>query len=195
MKSTQTKRLVLCGVCAALTCVLAPIALPIPVSQVPISLATFAVMLSAALLGPKLGLASQVVYLLLGCIGVPVFAGFSGGPGALVGPTGGYLVGYLALALIEGGIYFALGGKGKFLKKTGVLILAMVLGTVALYALGTAWFMAATHTPLAGALIACVVPFLPGDAAKILVVALAVPQLERALGRFGMLPKAVASLG
>ncbi len=191
MKKTETKRLVLCGVCAALTCVLAPLSIPIPVSAVPISLATFAVLLSAALLGPKLGVISQAVYILLGCIGLPVFAGFSGGPGAIAGPTGGYIVGYLLLALVEGGIYYTLGGRGRYLKKTGVLVFAMIVGTAALYALGTVWFMAATHTPLAGALLACVVPFLPGDAAKIIVVALAVPQLERALGHFGMLPKAV----
>ena len=109
----------------------------------------------------------------------------------IVGPTGGYIVGYLLLALVEGGIYYTLGGRGRYLKKTGVLVFAMVVGTAALYALGTVWFMAVTHNPLAGALLACVVPFLPGDAAKIIVVALVVPQLERALGHFGMLPKAV----
>ena len=96
----STKNLVLCAMCAALTCVLAPIS--IPIGTVPISLATFAVMLSAAVLGPKLGVISQAVYLLLGCIGVPVFAGFSAGVNCIVGPTGGYLMGYLVLALVEG---------------------------------------------------------------------------------------------
>ena len=187
MKTATTKRLALCGVCAALTCVLAP--LSIPVGQVPISLATFSVMLAAALLGGRLGALSQGIYLLLGCLGVPVFVGFAGGPGVLLGPTGGYLVGYLPLALLEGSIYRVLGHGGRP-RKVGALVLGMVLGTAALYALGTAWYMLLAEVPLAAALVTCVVPFLPGDAAKMVVVAALVPQLERAFLRFGLLPKA-----
>ncbi|MCH4238771.1 MAG: biotin transporter BioY [Oscillospiraceae bacterium] len=178
----STKNLVLCAMCAALTCVLAPIS--IPIGTVPISLATFAVMLSAAVLGPKLGVISQVVYLLLGCIGVPVFAGFSAGVNCIVGPTGGYLMGYLVLALVEGAVYRAFSRHPqKLLKKSGALIVSMVAGTAALYTMGTAWFVAVTHTPLLAALMACVVPFLLGDAVKIAVVTVLVPQLERVFSR------------
>lgn len=178
----STKNLVLCALCTALTCVLAPIS--IPVGQVPISLSTFAVMLSAALLGPKWGVLSQLVYLLLGCGGVPVFAGFSAGVGCIAGPTGGYLVGYLVLAAVEGILYHLLiNSKGKLLKKSGALILSMVAGTAALYTMGTIWFCAVTHTPFLMALLTCVVPFLLGDAVKIAVVTVLVPQLERALNR------------
>lgn len=180
----KTKKLVLCGLCAALLCVLSPLA--IPVGPVPITLATFAVMLSAALLGPKLGVTAVAIYLLLGCVGTPVFAGFSSGFGALLGPTGGYLIGYLPLALVTGFLGQKLCAGRKALGKTGALVLAMAVGTVVLYALGTAWFMAMTGTPLAGAMLGCVVPFLPGDAAKIGVVALAAPQLQRALSRLGL---------
>lgn len=187
---TSTKNLVLCAMCAALTCVLSPIS--IPVGQVPISLATFAVMLSAALLGPKWGVLSQVVYLLLGCIGVPVFAGFSAGVGCIVGPTGGYLLGYLVLAAVEGLLYRLLSSeKQKLLKKSGVLIVSMVVGTAALYTMGTIWFITVTHTPLAAALLACVVPFLLGDAVKIAVVTVLAPQLERVLNRLNHRAQAV----
>lgn len=187
MKAVETKRLALCGVCAALTCVLAPFS--IPIGQVPISLATFSVMLAAALLGGRLGALSQGIYLLLGCLGVPVFAGFAGGPGVLLGPTGGYLVGYLPLALLTGGVSRAL-GRGRRLQRTAALVLGMVLGTAALYAFGTAWYVVSAGVPLSAALLTCVVPFLPGDAAKIAAVALVAPQLERALSHFGLLPKA-----
>ncbi|MCH3973126.1 MAG: biotin transporter BioY [Oscillospiraceae bacterium] len=176
----KTKNLALCGLCAALTCVLAP--LSIPIGQVPISLATFAVMLSAALLGAKWGVLSQVVYLLLGCIGVPVFAGFSAGVGCIAGPTGGYLLGYLVLAAAEGLLYHLLGSGKRMGKKSAALVVSMLVGTAALYTLGSCWFILVTHTPLQAALLTCVVPFLPGDAVKIAAVTVLVPQLERALG-------------
>jgi biotin transport system substrate-specific component len=178
----KTKQMALCALCAALTCVMAPLSLPI--GQVPISLATFAVMLSAALLGPTLGALSQAVYLLLGCIGIPVFAGFNSGFACIVGPTGGYLLGYLVLAAAEGLLYRILnGGKQALLKKSAALVISMLVGTAALYTLGTCWFILVTHTPLPAAMMTCVVPFLPGDAVKIAAVTVLVPQLERALGR------------
>ena len=157
---TSTKTMVMCAVCTALICVLAPIA--VPIGPVPISLSTFAIMLSAALLG---------VYLLIGAVGVPVFAGYSAGLARLAGPTGGYLVGYLALAAIEGAIYFRFGKKRKGAAKYGVLLGGMVLGTVVLYVIGTAWFCVLMHTGLVEALGMCVIPFLPGDAMKMIVIA------------------------
>ncbi|MDD3228734.1 MAG: biotin transporter BioY [Oscillospiraceae bacterium] len=178
-----TKQLVLCAMCAALTCVLAPIS--VLIGLVPISLATFSVMLSAALLGPKLGTISQAIYLLLGSVGLPVFAGFSAGISCLAGPTGGYLLGYLVLAFVEGALYKKLSSSHqKRIKKSGVLIFSMIVGTIALYMLGTIWFIFVTHTPVSAAMMACVVPFLPGDAVKIIIVTILVPQLEHALGRF-----------
>lgn len=186
----STRSLVLCAMCTALTCVLAPVS--IPVGQVPISLATFAVMLSAALLDPKWGVLSQVVYLLLGCIGLPVFAGFSSGVASVAGPTGGYLLGYLALAAVEGVLYRMLSHSGqKLLKKSGALVLSMAVGTAVLYAFGTVWFCAVTHTPIGAALMVCVVPFLLGDVAKIAVVTALEPQLERVRDRLDRSVQAV----
>ena len=90
----KTKNLVLCAVCAAITCVLAPLSIPIA-GMIPITLATFAVMLSGVLLGGRLGALSQVIYLIIGAVGVPVCAGYTPALPKLLGPTGGYLVGYL----------------------------------------------------------------------------------------------------
>lgn len=92
--------LTLTALMAAMLCVLGP--LSIPIGPVPLSLATLVIYLSVYLLGWKWGLVSVVVYLLVGMSGVPVFSGFGGGLGRLLGPTGGYLIGYLPLAALSG---------------------------------------------------------------------------------------------
>lgn len=107
----------------------------IPVGDVPITLQTFAVFLSVLLLGMKRSLLSVVVYILLGAVGVPVFSGFRGGVGALLGITGGYIVGFIFLALTAGAI------TDKFGKKIYIIYPALILGTAVLYAFGTAWYM------------------------------------------------------
>ena len=85
---------------SALLCVISPFA--IPIGSVSITLATFGVYLSGAVLGCKKGGAAVAVYLMLGFIGLPVFSGFMGGVQRLIGPTGGYLVGYIPCAMITG---------------------------------------------------------------------------------------------
>ena len=101
-KKLTTYQLTLTAVMAAVICVLGPISIAIPVSPVPISLASMAVYLAVTVLGMKLGTLSCLIYLLLGLVGIPVFAGGSAGAAKLFGPTGGYLIGYLFLALIAG---------------------------------------------------------------------------------------------
>ena len=91
---SDTGNMVLCAVCAAITCILAPLSIPLA-GGVPISLATFAVMLAGVLLGGSLGAASQLIYVLLGAVGLPVFAGWTGGLGNVLGMTGGYIIGYI----------------------------------------------------------------------------------------------------
>lgn len=182
MMKESTKNLVFCAMCAAITCVLAPLSIPMP-SGVPISLATFSVMLAGVLLGTKYGTLSQLIYLILGAVGLPVFAGYSSGVAELVGPTGGYLIGYLALVALSGVLYEHFGKNAQGRKKVIGMVLSMILGTIVLYAFGTAWFVVVTHTPPLSALLLCVVPFLPGDAVKIAAVAVLVPQLEKALKR------------
>lgn len=178
----KTKNLVLCAVCAAITCVLAPLSIPIS-GMIPITLATFAVMLSGILLGGRLGALSQVIYLIIGAVGVPVCAGFTPALPKLLGPTGGYLVGYIPLAFVCGAIYSMWGKKSRGVKKYAFMLLGMISGTVVLYAFGTAWFCILNHVDVIYALTLCVVPFLIGDAIKIAVVMILAPQLEKAIAK------------
>lgn len=143
----------------ALLCVVGP--MTIPVGPVPISLATLVVYLSGALLGAKQGTLAVAMYILIGSAGVPVFSGFSAGIQKIAGVTGGYMLGYLLCAATVG--LAAERGKMRW-----TLPAAMVFGTVLCYAVGTAWFMAQTGVNIAGALVSCVIPFLPGDVLKII---------------------------
>ena len=98
----RTKQMVLIALMTAVTCVLGPLSIPLPFSPVPISLTNFAIFLAIFVLGMKSGTISFIIYLLLGAVGVPVFSSFRGGFQVLAGPTGGYLIGFIFLALIMG---------------------------------------------------------------------------------------------
>lgn len=187
---TSVKSLVMCALCTAVICILAPIS--VPIGPVPISLCTFAVMLSGILLGGKWGAVSALVYVLLGAVGVPVFAGYSAGAANVVGPTGGYIVGYIPLAFLCGFIYDRTGRNKKGAAKIVSMVIAMIIGTVVLYALGTAWFCVQAGYTVGAAMAVCVIPFLPGDALKMVVVAIVAPQIERALRRSGALERSAA---
>lgn len=135
-------------------------------ATVPFTLQTFGVFLAVGVLGGKRGSLAVLVYLLLGIVGLPVFAGFAGGIGVVLGSTGGYIIGFLFSALVMWAMERLLG------KKTWVLGLSMVLGLVVCYAFGTAWFMAvyANTTGAIGlgtALGWCVIPFILPDLLKI----------------------------
>ena len=135
-------------------------------TAIPFTMQTFAVCLVSALLGLRRGMWAVVCYLLLGAAGVPVFAGFTGGVGILLGTTGGYLVGFLFTALIVG---LAVEKLGRSLP---VLIGSMTVGILVCYAFGTAWFLyvyarKAGPIGLGTALGWCVVPYLLPDAVKI----------------------------
>ncbi len=160
---SQTTRLLLCGLFAALTAVCSFISIPLPFSPVPINLATLSVFLAGGLLGFKYGTVSQLVYIALGAAGIPVFHNFTGGLGVLMGPTGGYIVGYAAAAFLTGLILHLF-----YEKKSGAaLVLSMTAGLAACYIFGTVWFMVSTGAGLLPSLTACVFPFLLGDALKI----------------------------
>lgn len=165
----KNKKMVYCALMAAVLCVISP--LSIPVGAVPISLATLGVMLAGALLGAQLGTLSVLIYLVLGWVGLPVFAGYSSGFTCLFGPTGGYMIGYLFLAFLTGFLY-----KKKTLS---YLVGSILVGELVLYLLGTIWFMFVAQTSLVSALTICVLPFIPGDIAKIVLVCLLLPQLEK----------------
>ncbi len=169
----SARRLCACALVTALLCVISPWS--VPIGPVPISLATLAVYLAGALLGPRDGALSVAAFLLLGLAGLPVFTGFAGGAAKFAGPTGGYLLGYLPCAAIAG---FAAHGENA---RRWRYALWMAAGTAVLYALGTAWFCVAAQSSVGAALGLCVLPFLPGDAAKIAAVCWIAPALRRRL--------------
>lgn len=171
--------MVLTALMAAILCATAPIALPI--GPVPVSLATFVLYIIVVLLGWKLGTLSCLLYLLIGLVGVPVFSGYAAGPAKLFGPTGGYLIGYILLTLIAG--FFC----DKFKGKIYMYAIGMVIGTAALYTLGTAWLAFQAHMTLSAALAAGVIPFLAGDAAKIVVSLIFAPIIKKQLVKAGLL--------
>ena len=133
----NTQKMTRIALMTAVICVLAPLSIPLS-SLVPISLATFAVMLAGVILGAGDGTACTALYLVLGAIGVPVFAGYSSGIGALVSVTGGYLIGYLPLAFCSGWLV-----KKQSYQLKG-MISGMVIGTIVLYIIGTIWFIVVT---------------------------------------------------
>lgn len=147
---------------------------------VPFTLQTFGVFFVVGFLGGKRGTLAVLVYLILGVVGVPVFAGFSGGIGTLLGSTGGYIVGFVFTALIMWAFECRLG------KKTWVLLLSMVVGLIVCLAFGTAWFMVvyANTTGEIGLLTAlmwCVIPFIIPDILKLVLAVVLCNRLSKAI--------------
>lgn len=177
----NTKQLAVTGLMAALFCVLGPWALQLPFSPVPFSLGTLAIYFVVTVLGRKLGTLSVLIYILLGAVGLPVFTNFSGGLGKLLGPTGGYILGYIFMALICG--YFVD-------KRPGSLALTaagMVLGTIVLYLFGTLWLAYQANLSFSAALAAGVIPYIPGDLVKMAAGVVAGSQVRKELARAGLI--------
>jgi biotin transport system substrate-specific component len=138
----------------------------VPIGPVPIVLQNMFVFLAGLLLGSRWGLASVAVYLLAGIVGLPVFAGGTGGIGRIFGPTGGFLIGYLPVVFLVGRM------AERLPRRMAWDVAAMTAGAMVLYACGVAWLAAVTGLPPAKALTLGMVPFLPGDALKIAAAAL-----------------------
>ena len=151
----NVRKMVLSSLFAALTAICAWIS--IPMGDTAFTLQTFAVFLSLGVLGGKWGSLSIGIYLLLGAVGLPVFAGFQGGLGALLGATGGYIWGFLLAGLVYWGFE-------KLCKPIG-----MILGLLCCYACGCGWFLQFTGgaVGLAAAIGKCVIPYLIPDAVKL----------------------------
>lgn len=173
MRNEKIKTMVLISIMTAITCILGPLSIIIPISPVPISFTNLAIYFTAILLGWKKGTISCLVYLFVGFIGVPVFSNFSFGPQKLLGPTGGYLIGFIFMALIAG--YFVEKFKGKIY----MYVLGMIMGTLITYALGTGWLAYQTSLTFKAALFTGVVPFIPGDIVKIIIAAINGPIIKK----------------
>ncbi len=161
--SFHTRDLVLTGIFAALIAVCSWISIP---TAVPFTLQTFGVFMAVEMLGGKRGTLAVLVYLLLGAVGLPVFAGFTGGMGIITGSTGGYIVGFLFGALVMWMMETVLP------KGTVTSILAMLAGLLVCYALGTVWFMLVftrNNGPVSLMTVLgwCVLPFIIPDLIKI----------------------------
>jgi biotin transport system substrate-specific component len=169
--TTDIQNLVLASLFAALTAVGAFIA--IPIGPVPIVLQNLFVMLMGLMLGPRWGVAGVAAYLLAGALGLPVFAGGTGGIGRFVGPTGGYLVGYLPSVAIIG--WLAQRGRPRWLFDA----LAVIAGTLMLYIGGVSWLKIVTGMTWGKTLMVGMVPFLPGDIAKMIAAVMMVGALRQ----------------
>ena len=173
----RTRQLTLIGLMTAVICILGPLSLPLPFSPVPITLTNLAVFFAIYLLGIKGGTVCLLVYLCLGTAGLPVFSSFSGGLGKLAGPTGGYLIGFRFLALIQGFLMKAFPGKNT------AAVIGMILGMAVCYLFGTAWLAIQMELTFPAALSIGVLPYLPGDGVKIIIAAVAGPKLRSAVQR------------
>lgn len=179
--------LVLAALFSGLTAVLSWINIPLFFTPVPVNLALIGPYLAGLLLGVRYGCLSQLLYILLGCIGLPVFAGFSAGAGVLAGPTGGFIAGYVlcaALCGLSGRRAYASAGRSAYASgsaSAGRRVVLMCGGLLACYGCGLAWFMISSGSTLGAGLVACVLPFLPGDAVKIAAAALLAARLNNKL--------------
>ncbi len=171
----SVSQLAVTGVMTAVTCILAPFS--VPIGPVPISLTNLAIYFSIYVLGMKKATVSYLVYLLIGFIGVPVFSGFSSGPQKLFGPTGGYLIGFIPMTIIAGILI------DKFTNNQIICFLGMTAGIVVCYSFGTTWLAYQAHMDWKAALFAGVVPFLLGDAAKMILAAVIGPHIRKQLIR------------
>ncbi len=151
--------------------------LSVPLGPVPFTLQTLAVALVGALLGWKRALAATATYILMGLAGVPVFSEFRAGAAALFGPTGGYIFGFLFLALAPALCKLA-PVKNKW-KRAALFYAGMVVGLAVCYCFGTVWFMKMYGCTFVYALTVCVVPYLLPDAAKFVIATILAVRLEK----------------
>jgi biotin transport system substrate-specific component len=201
INSLKIKNMVLIALMTAIICVIAPFAIITPISPVPISLATFAIYLTIIILGWKDGVISVVLYVFLGFAGAPVFTGFTGGAAKILGPTGGYIIGYIFLAFIEGAFvdgacktrpYEEGSASVRPYESVGAsytsapILLGMVIGTVVLYIFGTIWLMRQAGLTLVAAFSSGVLPFIVGDIVKMFVALFVGTKIRKVLIKSGL---------
>ena len=174
LRTTNTNAMAATALMTAVTCILAPLSIPLPFSPVPISLTNLVIFISVFILGMKDATISFLIYLLLGAVGLPVFASFHAGLSVLAGPTGGYLIGFIFLALIQG---FAM---KYFDRKLIPTIIGMLIGMAVCYIFGTVWLAKLMSLSFKEGLFMGVIPYLPGDAVKIIIAVIVGPKLYAA---------------
>lgn len=157
----STKELILCSIFASIIVILAQVSIPLPFTTVPLTMLIFGIAITGLILGSKLGAVSVLIYLLLGAIGLPVFANFAGGVNVLLGPTGGYLLASPLMAYIVG--YTR--EKSSF---PITIFLGLVLGLTITYIIGTLMFSKITGNTIYQSILYCIIPFIPTDIIKLI---------------------------
>ena len=160
--NNNTKKLTYTAMMIAITAALSQVSIPIPISPVPVTLQTAAVILAGIILGPRQGAAALLGYLLLGCMGLPVFSQGKAGPGVLLGPTGGFLLGFIAAAFIIGWLL----RRKDSLERAYTAVLA---GIAVVYLFGIVHFAIVTSSSLSAAFMLAALPYLPLEAVKIFI--------------------------
>lgn len=177
--SKKTESLILCALFTALIAVCSWISIP---TTIPFTLQTFAVFLTAGLLGAKRGVITIICYIIIGSIGIPVFAGFQAGAGVVAGPLGGYMIGFIFTALIVGIII------DKFGVSTISASTGMLLGLIACYVFGTIWFVyiytgEITKAGIISSLSMCVLPFVVPDIIKLILAVTLTKRLKKHINK------------
>ena len=177
----KVKDLVLVSLFAALMCLFSIICIPLP-TPVPFTLQIFGVAITGGLLGSYLGATAMIIYTLLGAIGLPVFSGMKGGVQVLVGPTGGYIFGFIVATFVIGvGMKYIVHKQSNPTIKFIAMFLIMTLGLIISYIAGTIQLKFVTGLSWPGAIVAGVLPFLVLDLSKVLLSAVAVHNVYPAL--------------
>ncbi len=162
------KNLMQSAIMAALLCVVSPWV--IPIGAVPMTLASFMIYAICAICDVKRSITAVSIYVLLGAIGLPIFAGFSGGVQVILGPTGGYIMGYLVAAVMI-----------PILKDKIRLFITFCISTLAIYLCGIAWYMTIAEVNFAQAMAVCVLPFIVADVIKMILACICVQKIKTAL--------------
>ncbi len=177
------------AVFTAIICVLSQISIPMP-AGVPMTLQTLIIPLAGIVLGKKRGTYATLLYLLIGAIGIPVFAGFSSGLGVLLGMTGGFLISFPVLSFTAGlgdELAVKLSSKKSETKNLTVyyivLVASLIIGATINYVFGTIWFMVVTKSDFLYSFAACVVPFIGTAIIKVILTAIIAPELKKRLNR------------
>lgn len=159
MKKLTIRDLIMCGLFAAITAVLSQISIPIPFSPIPFTMQTLAIALCGVILGARKGFIAQLIYIALGVVGLPVFAGFAGGIPKVLGPTGGFIISFPIMALIIG--HLSDSNINKFKLSIGMIISLMIS-----YAIGTLQMSFVLGISFSEALAIGVIPFVILDFVK-----------------------------
>lgn len=170
-------QLAMIGVMTGVTCILGPLSLPIGV--IPVSLTNLVIYFSLYILGMRNATISYLVYLLIGLF-LPVFSGGAGGPGKLFGPTGGYLFGFIPMAIVAGIVI------DRYMHRRVLCMLGLIVGTLICYGFGTAWLAYQQSMTFGEALAVGVIPFVVADLVKMALAAVLGPQIRSQLAKAGV---------